>query len=120
MKSGIILLLTIFLPASLVADDGLHLPKPEDVFTIGINPVDEDLQYFSPESLLAALPRFVPGVPDVRMSFHMRPPQRGVIVLKSGKVLFWYTQNNESIFIQTPGSYEAYITAPTGSPSLAK
>jgi hypothetical protein len=67
------------------------LPTPDDVFVIAVAPHPNEMKdYFTSDSLLKALPKFIPS--DVRLPVGDRVRwQSGVIVLKDRTVLFWRT-----------------------------
>lgn len=96
----------------LAAAETPPLPAPDQVFAIAIKPhVKQHPDFFTPESLLAALPRMKPAA--------MTPPiggkiwvQSGVIVLKDGRVLFWKSYRDDLIAIETAGEPIVYVVVP--------
>jgi hypothetical protein len=78
------------------------LPSPDDVFVISIAPHPREMKdYFTPESLLKALPALVPS--DVLLPVGGKVWwQSGVIVLKDKSVLFWRTCGDWFIAIDRP------------------
>ena len=87
----IALLLAGTTASSVSAEKMTGLPSPDDVFVVAVFPRQERIkEYFTPDSLLEALPILVPS--DVRLPVGDREYwQSGVIVLKSKEVLFWRT-----------------------------
>ena len=80
------------------------LPDPAEVFAIAIKPQARQLPvHFTPDSLLRALPSLKPA-------YLMQPiggkvwSQSGVIVLKSGEVLFWRSYRDDVIAVETGGA----------------
>ncbi len=85
------------------------LPKPEEVFAIAVKPQAKQLPaHFTPESLLRALPSLKPA-------YLMQPiggkiwSQSGVIVLKTGAVLFWRSYRDDVIAVETGGAPILYV-----------
>jgi hypothetical protein len=88
------------------------LPDPEDVFVIAVKPQARQLpEHFTPETLLGALPALKPA-------YLVEPiggkiwSQSGVIVLKSGAVLFWRSYKDEVIAVETGGPPILYAVDP--------
>jgi hypothetical protein len=86
------------------------LPKADEIFTIAVYPYRSDVPkpYFTPESLLQALPQFRPGEAEIKVGAR-RFWQQGVIVLRSKEVLFWTTCRKNFIHILTPTGYVSFI-----------
>jgi hypothetical protein len=99
------------------------LPKPEDIYTIAINPIlslpapaqpglDSNqllrMRYFSPESLREALPNFKPGEAEIKNGAR-RVWESGVIVLNDREVLFWTTCRTNFIHVLTPNGPVSFI-----------
>ena len=79
------------------------LPTPDDVFVIASLPRSDDIQdYFTPDSLLLALPKLVPA--DIRLPTGggLKYWQSGVIVKNDKTVIFWRTCGDWFIAIDTP------------------
>lgn len=85
------------------------LPAPERIFTIAIAPhARQHHDFFTPESLRAALPRLRPAT--------VMPPiggkiwtQSGVIVLTDGEVLFWRSYRDDLLAVETGGVPRVYV-----------
>ena len=98
MRVPLILALVLWWSPAAAAPE---LPAPEEVFTISIKPHARQLtDFFSPERLLAALPRFKRA--------YVTPPvggkiwtQSGVIVLKDKRVLYWKSYREDVLAIET-------------------
>lgn len=84
------------------------LPDPKDIFAIYVFPGQEGL-HFTPDSLLAALPKFVQERPPQQELDTDWPAgeQRGVFVLTDGRVLPWRTHSKQWILLDQ-------FTFPTG------
>lgn len=68
MMKRILAALLIGITVSVVADEQkmAGLPAPDDIFVIAVEPYSTEVKgYFTPDSLLQALPHFVPS--DVRL-----------------------------------------------------
>ena len=88
------------------------LPKPDEVFAIAVKPQAKQLPaHFTPESLLRDLPSLKPA-------YLVQPiggkvwSQSGVIVLKTGKVLFWRSYRDDVIAVETGGAPILYVRDP--------
>ena len=88
------------------------LPKPNEVFAIAVKPQAKQLPvHFTPELLLQALPSLKPA-------YLVQPiggkvwSQSGVIVLKTGKVLFWRSYRDDVIAVETGGAPILYVRDP--------
>ncbi len=96
--------LLIAFAVSVVADEQrmTGLPAPDDVFVVAVAPQANELKdYFTPDSLLQALPKLVPS--DVQLPVGDRVFwQSGVIVLKDKTVLFWRTCGDWFIAVDKP------------------
>lgn len=100
------ILTTLFLSLALLASPALaadppELPAPGEIFTISIKPHARQLtDFFTPESLAAALPHFKRA--------HVTPPiggkiwsQSGVIVTKDKRVLYWRSYRDDLLALET-------------------
>lgn len=77
------------------------LPAPEEVFTIAMKPQAKQLPvFFTPDSLLAALPRMKPAYSLAPLGGKIAT-QSGVIVLKDGSALFWRSYRRDLIMVET-------------------
>lgn len=88
------------------------LPKPEDIFTIAINPIPSfpgQVHYFTADSLREALPSFRPGEAEIKAFGERRIWESGVIVLKDKKVFFWTTCRKNFIHVLTPIGHVSFI-----------
>ena len=88
------------------------LPKSQDIYTIAINPVPSlaasQPGYFTPESLLGALPSFRLGEAEIKTG-DRRIWESGVIVLNNKGVLFWTTCRKNFIHVLTPDGHVSFI-----------
>ena len=85
------------------------LPKPEEVLVIAVHPSPTiETPYFTPNSLLEALPHFRPGEPKIKVGAR-RAWQSGVIVLKNKDVLFWRTAHDNFIVIDIKTGQQSFI-----------
>jgi hypothetical protein len=85
------------------------LPAPDEVFAIAIKPQARQLPaHFTPESLLEALPRLKPAYVMEAIGGKIWS-QSGVIVLKSGEVLFWRSYKDELLLIETGAAPVIYV-----------
>lgn len=85
------------------------LPPPDQVFAIAIKPQARQLPaHFTPESLLAALPNLKPAYVLEAIGGKIWN-QSGVIVLKSGEVLFWRSYKDELLAVETGGAPIIYL-----------
>ena len=102
-----------------VPDTLTGLPLPENVFVIAVSPHPKEIRdyyYFTPDSLLKALPKLVPA--DVQIPGHAtRFWQYGVIVLKDKTVLFWRTCGDWFIAIDSPTGTTFYAFAKKDTPN---
>ena len=77
------------------------LPAPDQVFTIAMKPQAKQLPvFFTPETLLAALPRMKPAYSLAPLGGKIAT-QSGVIVLKDGSALFWRSYRRDLIVVET-------------------
>ena len=82
------------------------LPKPVDVFVIAVAPHKKEMKnYFTPDSLLKALPKFRRA--DVLLPVNAWW-QSGVIVQKDKTVIFWRTCGDCFIAIDRPSGRSFY------------
>jgi hypothetical protein len=96
-------------PPGLPRAETPDLPAPEEVFAIAIKPQARQLPaHFTPESLLQALPRFKPAYVMEAIGGKIWS-QSGVIVLKSGEVLFWRSYKDELLLLETGGAPVIYV-----------
>ena len=87
------------------------LPAPDQVFAIAIKPhAKQHPDFFTPETLLAALPRLKPAAMMAPIGGKIWV-QSGVIVLKDGRVLFWKSYRDDLIAIETAGEPIIYAIA---------
>ena len=87
----------------------ISLPKAEDVFVIANSPVPSGVQlYFTPESLIEALPAFRPGEAELKVGAR-RVWQSGVMVLKNKNVLFWTTCRSNFIHVLSDKGIVSFI-----------
>jgi hypothetical protein len=95
------------------------LPAPDDVFVVAVEPHSKELKdYFTPDSLLQALPKLVPS--DVRLPVGGREIwQSGVIVLKDKTVLFWRTCGDWFIAVDKPTGTTFYAFEKKDVPNKA-
>ena len=104
----IILLIGAAMASAAVAEKMTGLPSPDDVFVIATSPHSGVVKdYFTPDSLLEALPKLVPAnvlLPAGDKIFW----QSGVIVLQNKTVLFWRTCGDWFIAIDTPNGTTFY------------
>jgi len=93
------------------------LPSPDDVFVIAVAPHSKELKgYYTPDSLLQALPTLVPA--DVRLPVGVKVFwQSGVIVLKDKTVLFWRTCGDWFIAVDRPAGTTFYAIDKKGTPN---
>ena len=104
-----ILITTTMMGCGRTEEPGLSFPSPDQVFTIATFPYPEKSKpYFTPESLLRALPSFRPGKAEIKVGAK-RWWQSGVIVLKNKDVLFWQTCRSNFIYIMTPSGHKSFI-----------
>jgi len=100
----ILTILLIGITLSAVADEQkmTGFPTPDDVFVVAVAPHSKELKdYFTPDSLLKALPKLVPS--DVLLPVGDKLFwQSGVIVLKDKTVLFWRTCGDWFIAVDKP------------------
>ena len=83
----------------------MTLPKIEDVKEIQVEP--SDANWFTPESLLEALPKFVPGGSyQPKMIW-----QNGSLELKDGTILTWRASGKNMLMLYTRGG-EKYFQLP--------
>jgi len=104
-------LLLLLIPAAVSAEAGsvMSLPKIEDVFVIASSPLFAGKRpYFTPESLLKALPQMRLGEAELKAGAR-RVWQSGVIVLKDKKVLFWTSCRSNFIHILTDSGSTSFI-----------
>ena len=105
---SITLIFCIATASAMATERMTGLPSPDDVFVIATSPHSDGLKdYFTPDSLLEALPKLVPAdvlLPIGRKIFW----QSGVIVLQNKTVLFWRTCGNWFIAIDTPSGTTFY------------
>ena len=79
------------------------LPSPADVFVIASWPRTDEIQdYFTPDSLLLALPKLVPADIRLPVAGGIKYWQSGVIVKNDKTVVFWRTCGDWFIAIDTP------------------
>ena len=79
------------------------LPDPDEVLSIAIKPqARQHPKFFTPERLLANLPRLVPATLGKPIGGKIWQ-QSGVIVLKDGSVLFWRSYRDDVLAIETAG-----------------
>jgi len=92
------------------------LPSTNDVFVIAVSPHSKELKdYFTPATLLQALPKLVPSdvlLPAGDKIFW----QSGVIVLKDKTVLFWRTCGDWFIAIDRADGRSFYAMPKKGTP----
>jgi hypothetical protein len=89
------------------------LPSPNNVLAIAVTPHSKDFKdYFTPESLLQALPKLVSA--DVQLPAGTKW-QSGVIVLKDKTVLFWRTCGDWFIAIDRRDGTSFYAMPKDGS-----
>ena len=104
MMKKILTALLTSIAISVVADEQrlTGLPTPDEVFVIAVAPHSKELNdFFTPDSLLQALPKLVPS--DVQLPVGDRVFwQSGVIVLKDKTVLFWRTCGDWFIAVDKP------------------
>jgi hypothetical protein len=87
------------------------LPAPGQVFAIAIKPqARQHPDFFTPETLLAALPRMKPAAMMAPIGGKIWV-QSGVIVLKDGRVLFWKSYRDDLIAIETAAEPIVYAIA---------
>jgi len=104
-----VLFAILLLAAAPATAEAPRLPAPEEVFVVSIKPHARQLtDYFTPESLLAALPRFKRA--------WMNPPiggkiwnQSGVIVLKDRRVLYWRSYRDDVLVLETATGPEYFV-----------
>gem|GEM_PF-6702619 len=115
-------ILTVLLAAiavSVVADEQrlTSLPALDDVFVVAVAPHSKELKdYFTPDSLLQALPKLVPS--DVRLPVEDKVFwQSGVIVLKDKTVLFWRTCGDWFIAVDKPTGTTFYTFEKNETPN---
>lgn len=106
---GVPFLLLLLLPEVACAqgaldDRALSLPNPDEIRRITIEP--GILNWYTPESLLKLLPRFVASKGTY---LEEKFPQRGTFVLKNGVVLHWMATNYYSIEIETKAQARLFI-----------
>ena len=90
------------------------LPSLNDVFVIAVTPHSKDLKdYFTPESLLQALPKLVPAEVLLQVGEKW---QSGVIVLKDKTVLFWRTCGDWFIAVDRAEGTFFYAMPKNGTP----
>jgi len=110
MKS--LVLVTAILAMSATSADGRSfqsLPKPAEIFVIACHPGPKEFTpYFTPDSLLKALPEFRKGEAEIRVGAK-RYWQSGVIVLKDKSILFWSTCRTNFIHIATADGTVSFI-----------
>jgi hypothetical protein len=118
MKRILTVLLTV-IAVSIAADEQkmTGLPAPDDVFVVAVAPHSRELKdYFTPDSLLRALPKLVPS--DVLLPGGDKVLwQSGVIVLKDKTVLFWRTCGNWFIAVDKPTGTTFYALERKGTPN---
>jgi hypothetical protein len=89
------------------------LPSPNNVFVVAVTPHSKDFKdYFTPESLLRALPKLVPA--DVLLPAGKKW-QSGVIVLKDKTVLFWRTCGDWFIAVDRADGTSFYAMPKSGN-----
>ena len=112
MRPTILAAALLFLAASAARAETQALPSPDDVFAIAIKPQARQLEApFTPESLLAALPRFKPAYVVEPIGGKIWK-QSGVIVLKDGSVLFWRSFRDDVLAIETAVAPIIYVLEP--------
>ena len=88
------------------------LPKPENIFTIAINPIPSGsastTRYFTSESLREALPKLRLGEAEIKFG-DRKIWESGVIVLNNKEVLFWTTCRKNFIYVLTPNGHVSFI-----------
>ncbi|MGF1608767.1 MAG: hypothetical protein ACFCUQ_05185 [Kiloniellales bacterium] len=95
----------------LAAAETPPLPAPDQVFAIAVKPqAKQHPDFFTPETLLAALPRMRPAALMAPIGGKIWA-QSGVIVLKDGRVLFWRSYRDDLIAIETAGEPIIYAIA---------
>jgi hypothetical protein len=107
-RPGAILALLLLATAPAAAE-APRLPSPEEVFVVSIKPHARQLtSFFTPESLLAALPRF--------KRVWVNPPiggkiwnQSGVIVLNDRRVLYWRSYRDDVLVLETDAGPEYFV-----------
>ena len=86
-----------------------RLPSPDQVFAIAMKPQAHQLPvHFTPESLLRALPSLKPTYVLEAIGGKIWN-QSGVIVLKSGEVIFWRSYKDELLAVETGGAPAIYV-----------
>ena len=99
----------ILLTTSLARAETPPLPAPDQVFAIAIKPqAKQHPDFFTPEKLLAALPRMKPAAVMVPIGGKIWA-QRGVIVLKNGRVIFWKSYRDDLIAVETATEPIVYV-----------
>ena len=112
MRPTILAAALLFLAASAARAETQALPSPDDVFAIAIKPQARQLEApFTPESLLAALPRFKPAYVVEPIGGKIWK-QSGVIVLKDGSVLFGRSFRDDVLAIETAVAPIIYVLEP--------
>ncbi len=111
MKHVLILMVFLLILCNVKAETvrSGFLPNPSDILVIAVHPSPILREpYFTPSSLLEALPKFKPGEPKMRVGAR-RVWQSGVIVLKNKDVLFWRTAHDDFIIIDTKAGQQPFI-----------
>lgn len=84
------------------------LPKADDVLVVAVTPQKKEMkEYFTPDSLLKALPKLRRACVTVPVGDQVWW-QSGVIVLKDNTVLFWRTCGDWFIAIDRPSGRSFY------------
>lgn len=85
------------------------LPKPADIARVTFKPSDDGFRAYTRKTLLATLPRLVPGFEPFFLSDSSG--QEGTFVLKDGTVLEWVAVDDRSLMIISSGASCLYMVA---------
>lgn len=85
------------------------VPKAEDIARITIEPSEPDLRIYNRRSLLATLPRLIPGFEQFYLSD--TTGQEGTFIMKDGTILEWVAVDNRSLMIISARSSRLFFVA---------
>jgi len=111
VKALVLIVALLALSGASARDASLEsFPKAAEVFAIACHPNHPKpvVPYFTPDSLLKALPEFRRGEAEIKVGAK-RYWQSGVIVLTDKTVLFWSTCRTNFIHIATADGTVSFI-----------